>query len=252
MKNWLTIITTCLNEVIKILNHLHHLSHLSEFGIEIILIDGGSKDRTLDIIEQFNKDKIKVLKFDKLSIYQAFNVGIKESTTKYLSFLGVGDILNDFFLIEVKRKLTVFPYDIIYGDLVYYDTRKCFKYKFRSYEIITNRDIKLFPFSHSGSIQKKELFNIFGEFDISYKIASDYEWLCRVVSYKSLIAKKIKTIQSNMELGGFSTNKKYHKILHDETSRIRKTYSISTSYKTRMIKIVFNVNQFLRNHLIKS
>ena len=73
-----------------------------------------------------------------------------------------------------------------------------------------------------------------------------------LVKSLGLSSQEIKTIQSNMELGGFSTNKKYHKILHDETSRIRKTYSISTSYKTRMIKIVFNVNQFLRNHLIKS
>jgi glycosyltransferase involved in cell wall biosynthesis len=249
MKNWLTIITTCLNEETNILKHLNHLKNLSEIGIEIILIDGGSTDRTLNIIDQFNCDKIKIFTYNKLSIYQAFNVGINESSTNYLSFLGVGDILNLDFLIEVKKNINSFQYDIIYGDLLYYNTKKNYKYNFRSIDCIREINIKNFPFSHSGSIQKKDLFIKYGNFDDNYIIASDYEWLCRVVTRKSLIAKKINTIQSKMSLGGFSTSEKYYKTLYDETSRIRSNYNISTSYKTRIIRLIYFLKRLKRKIL---
>lgn len=249
MNNWLTIITTCLNEETNISKHLDHLKDLSNIGIEIILIDGGSTDRTLDIIDKYNYDKFKIFTYNKLSIYQAFNVGISESSTNYLSFLGVGDILRMDFLIEAKKSINEYQFDILYGDLLYYDRENKYKYKFRSYNLLTKKNLKNFPFSHSGSIQRKDLFNKYGFFDINYKIASDYDWLCRVVSLKALTAKKINFIQSEMSLGGFSTNEKHFKTLHDETSRIRNLYKISTSYKTRVITIIYLFKQFKKKYL---
>ena len=235
MGNWLTVITTCLNEESNILEHLNHLKDLSELDIEIILIDGGSNDKTLDIIEKYNFKKIKIFNNSKLSIYEAFNLGIYESTSTYLSFLGVGDYLYKDFLIEVQKNINNTHYDIFYGDLLYYNYKKNYKYTFHSYNILKKSNIKTFPFSHSGSIQKKELFIKFGDFNIDYRIASDYEWLCRIVSQSSLLTKKINLIQSKMSLGGYSTSDKHYKILYDETSKIRNIYNISTSYKTRLI-----------------
>jgi glycosyltransferase len=235
MANWLTVITTCLNEERNIWKHLNHLQDLSENEIEIILIDGGSNDKTLDLIEEFNSKNIKFFKYSNLSIYEAFNVGIHESTSNYLSFLGVGDLLYKDFLMEVQKNLNNYNYDIIYGDLLYYSNKKNFKHTFQSYNSIKKNNIKTFPFSHSGSIQNKNLFIKFGNFNIAYKIAADYEWLCRIVNQSSLFTKKINFIQSKMSLGGYSTNAKHYKTLNDETSKIRNIYNISRSYKTILI-----------------
>ena len=56
-------------------------------GFELIIVDDGSKDYTVDVAEKFNDTRIKVFSQDKKGQSAALNYGIKMSTGKYIKFL---------------------------------------------------------------------------------------------------------------------------------------------------------------------
>ena len=89
--NLISVIVPIRNEEIiieKVLNSLKEQSLPKSIELEIILIDGLSDDRTLDIINEFKKANldlnIKILTNSKKHIPYALNMGIKESSGFYI------------------------------------------------------------------------------------------------------------------------------------------------------------------------
>ena len=93
-----SIITVCFNSEKTIQKTIQSLLNQSVTGFEYILVDGKSKDSTIEIIKSFeNKFKEKGISYKWISekdtgIYNAFNKGINLSKGKWISFLGSDDI----------------------------------------------------------------------------------------------------------------------------------------------------------------
>ena len=64
-------------------------------NMEYIIVDGGSKDRTLQIIEQYKEHIHTVISEPDKGLYDAMNKGIKLATGDYLCFLNAGDELHE-------------------------------------------------------------------------------------------------------------------------------------------------------------
>ena len=64
-------------------------------NVEYIIVDGGSKDRTLQIIEQYKEHIHTVISEPDKGLYDAMNKGIKLATGDYLCFLNAGDELHE-------------------------------------------------------------------------------------------------------------------------------------------------------------
>lgn len=58
---------------------------------EFLILDGGSKDKTIEIIESYNDDRIKIYK-NCGTIPQSLNKGIKEATGEYIARMDADDI----------------------------------------------------------------------------------------------------------------------------------------------------------------
>ena len=82
----ISVITVCYNEVATVEKTLESIFSQSYKNIESIVIDGGSTDGTLDVIEKY-KDKIAyfISESDE-GIYNAMNKGIKASSGEVLYF----------------------------------------------------------------------------------------------------------------------------------------------------------------------
>ena len=89
---------------------------------EHIIIDGGSTDNTLAVINNEYHSNLKVLTDHNSGIYKAINTGIKSSNGDVISILGSGDFYNDkdlsFF--ELKDMFLKKNFDIIYGDTIFF------------------------------------------------------------------------------------------------------------------------------------
>lgn len=146
---------------------------------EYIVIDGGSSDGSVDIINKY-KDYISywVSEADK-GVYDAMNKGISYASGDYLMFLNSGDCLaekdtiaNCVELIEKNEGK-----DIYYGDLLTLNHKDLPDKTYWKY----SSEINLFYFKHStinhqAALIKASLFQEFGLYPTNYRLASDY-WL---------------------------------------------------------------------------
>jgi glycosyltransferase involved in cell wall biosynthesis len=169
----ISIITATLNEVNNLEKFIKSvIPHISN-EVEFIIIDGKSTDGTVNIIKQYLKFLYYWESSSDSGIYEAFNKGIKVARGEFLSFVGSDDILLE-------------DYSKIYLNAIYNNPR--FNY-FSSKAILNNKKVgrnfdwrelrKGMKAVHSGSLHKKSLFNDYGFYNTSLKIASDYDFLVR-------------------------------------------------------------------------
>jgi glycosyltransferase involved in cell wall biosynthesis len=88
-------------------------------NLEILILDGGSSDRTLSIVDQFNDLKIQVFSGPDLGTYDAMNKGINLAQGQWLYFLGSDDIFyNEFVLERVFNIINSTTLPVVYGSVL--------------------------------------------------------------------------------------------------------------------------------------
>jgi glycosyltransferase involved in cell wall biosynthesis len=181
-------------------------------NIEYIVIDGNSSDDTLKIVEgyrnQFEEKKIvlKVISEKDKGIADAWNKGLRLATGDIIGILNSDDWYDDNVIEIATKTLNVTQSQISYGICKKIDT---------SGEVIhimengfsANRVYLNFGFSHTTCFATRKVYEVVGDFDLSYKIALDVDFLLRCVKSKVTFI-KTNTI-TYMRMGGISTaNKK--------------------------------------------
>jgi glycosyltransferase involved in cell wall biosynthesis len=175
----LSIITICKNEAESIEKTLLSVIAQTFTDFEYIVIDGGSKDGTKEIIEIY-KDRIDIFISEPDSgIFNAMNKGICLSNSEYVCFLNGGDYFAENNVLErIFENKT--DSDIIYGDLTFClmsgrkYTKKC-PDKISQYYLMSD------SIPHPGTLIKRELFNEIGLYFENYKVTSDYEFFLRAI-----------------------------------------------------------------------
>ena len=176
----ISIITSVYNNKETIEDAINSVLAQSYENIEYIVIDGGSSDGTLDIIEKY-KDKIStfISEPDK-GIYDGLNKGVSLVTGDVVAFLHSDDIYaSDNIIKEIVEEFRSSGADGVYGDLVYTpkeDTSKVLRYwKSKKFDISLLKQGWM-P-AHPTLFLKKSVYDTYGKFDLSFKIAGDYD-LC--------------------------------------------------------------------------
>ena len=144
-------------------------------NIEYIVVDGASKDGTIDVIKKY-EDKIStfVSERDK-GIYDGLNKGVSLATGDIIAFLHSDDIYeNENIITEVVEHFKSTNTDSIYGDLVYVDkedTSKIFRY-WQSGEYTFKKLSNGWMPPHPTFFVKKEFYDKYGKVDLDFVIAA--------------------------------------------------------------------------------
>ena len=168
----LSIITICYNEK-QIERTCKSIVNQTWQNFEWIVVDGGSTDGTLDILEKY-KDRINVLisEPDK-GIYNAQNKGIKLAQGTYLNFMNGGDAFFNNTVLEKVFKNQEQTADVLYGNCCIVDgNRRCNCAYPHPLDITYWLNYTL---NHQSAFFKRDLFNKYGLYDENYKIAADKE-----------------------------------------------------------------------------
>jgi len=189
---------------------------------EYIVIDGGSTDGSVDVIKQF-ENKISYWVSEKDSgIYNAMNKGIKKATGMYCLFLNSGDYLVNNNVLD-KIFSSAFSEDIIYGNMnIDYLNGKIEKGKMP--DKIDVYQMYIDTLWHPVSFIKRRLFELYGNYDESYKIVADYEFFFRVIVQKKVSLKHIPIPVSVFVFDGASSSEKNKQTEKMERERVWKTY----------------------------
>lgn len=157
-------------------------------NIEYIVVDGASKDKTVEIIKQYaNKHPIKWISEPDSGIYNAMNKALKMASGEIIYFLNAGDRLFDEKTIELV--LTEFEKggaDFLYTDILTCNINSLSEAKIKKF----NHADKYFLFRdcicHQASFFKKNVIEKFGGFNEGFKLAADYEMLLKIMDDKNL------------------------------------------------------------------
>jgi len=76
---------------------------------EIIIIDDGSTDNSLEIVKQFRDDRIKIYTQENKGVSAARNIGIAKSSGTYIALIDADDIWYSNHLIALKDQIIKFP-----------------------------------------------------------------------------------------------------------------------------------------------
>lgn len=174
-----TVVTAVLNDAGHIEQTILSVISQTDIEIEYIIVDGGSKDGTLELIGKY-KDKISLLISEPdRGVYDAMNKGIKYSTGDFVYFLNSGDVLlNPSILSKIKLEEIKERNAIIYGNVVVAygniealeKPRPFFNSKMKFKGIGICHQSMFFP----GKLIRNE------KYDLSYKIAADYDLVYRL------------------------------------------------------------------------
>lgn len=185
----ISIITPSFNSEEYILNNLKsvHLNQKGDFLIEQIIVDGGSQDKTVDIVNTFrnsHKADIKIITGKDKSMYDAINKGLKAMSGDIWACLNTDDEYNpDIFLLVVEEFRKNRDIDVVYGylDIVNEDR----KFQYTSYLLKFDLDFLVLSrgcrcINQPATFLRKAVVDKVGYFDLAYRYASDYDYLIRV------------------------------------------------------------------------
>lgn len=230
----ISIITVVFNGEATIARAMESVLSQKNVEIEYIVIDGQSKDKTLEVIAPYKKQITHLVSEKDEGIYDAMNKGIKLATGDVIGFLNADDFYtNSLVLSEVMTEFIDPTVDAVYGDLEYFRASRPAKIvrTYRSHKFHPAQLKRGLMPAHPTLFLRKNVYERFGLFDSSYKIAGDFEFIVRIFKDESLIFRYIPQKMVRMQMGGISTMGLSSTILLlNENIRACYNNGISTNY----------------------
>jgi glycosyltransferase len=180
----ITIITCTFNSATNLRDTLESVKKQSYQNFEHLFIDGGSSDKTLEIIKEYYASPVMIIGQDK-SLYDAFNKGLENASGQIVGFLHSDDALFD------DRALERIAASFANDEIDYYCSRMeiCDQKLEIPFALLgaaphkqTFKD-QLYSstyFAHPTYYCKKEITQQVGKFNLKYKVAADIDWLYRL------------------------------------------------------------------------
>ena len=200
----ISIITICFNSQDSIKKTIESIKCQTYSDFEYIIIDGGSSDNTIDIIKQYNFVDKFISESDK-GIYEAFNKGINIASGEIIGFLNSDDTYYD----ENSLKNIVDSFnkntDCVFGDLIFTNKKNEVKRFWKGSEFVNGAFQKGWMPAHPTFYCRKLLYDKYGKFEESFKIAGDFELMLRFLEKNKLNSKYISKTLVNMKMGGKSS-----------------------------------------------
>lgn len=190
---------------------------------ELIVIDGGSTDDTINILESYKYCIDNYISEPDEGISDAFNKGILRSTGELVFILSSDDYLINSNIFDLVVAQTSKNVDIIYGDII--------SKSLNSERIVKPLSLKRikynFPLKHPAMFVKRSLYEKIGLYSLNCKMAMDYEFTYRAVNNDSIfkyIDKPLVVVRD----GGANQQNRF--------KTIKEVYSVST---------IFGANKFI-------
>jgi glycosyltransferase involved in cell wall biosynthesis len=245
----ISIITITYNSAATVEQTIQSVIQQTYPNIEYIIIDGLSKDNTIEIVKRY-QDKISTIVSEKdKGLYDALNKGLKLATGEYTGIIHSDDFyLNDKVIEKVMHQFMTNNCDAVYGDLYYVDavdTNKIIR-KWKSGQYKKNLFLWGWMPPHPSFFVKQKCYEKYGYFTDQLKSAADYELMLRFIHKNQISLSYLNEYLVKMRVGGMSNQSfENRKKANAEDAKAWEMNDIKPYFFTRYLKPIRKIFQFI-------
>lgn len=246
----ISIITATYNSAAAVRDTFESILSQSFKDYELVVVDGASKDDTLAIIREYEprfEGRMRWVSERDRGIYDAMNKGISRATGDVIGILNSDDFYtSDDVLETVATAMDGSDVDAVYGDIHYVNDGaldKCVRY-YSSAGFKRERMMQGWMPAHPSFYCRREVYQKYGLFDTSFKVAADFEQLLRLIYVENIRIQYIPKDFVTMRTGGASTDglKARARIMKDHLRAFKKNgirnniFRLSTRYFEKLLE----------------
>ncbi len=243
----ISIITATYNSAATLQKTFDSVASQTYKDVEYVVVDGNSKDGTIDLIKKNESIISKWISEPDKGIYDAINKGIE---------LASGDIIglmhsDDFFANnEVLEKIALAfqeGTDCIYGDLNYVDRDHPERIirKWQSQDYNDSLFYEGWMPAHPTFYLRAKHYKKFGKYNLDFRISADYELMLRMLVKNNLSSRYIPIVMVNMRVGGESNvTLKNRWLANQEDAKAWHLNNLKPKFYTRWAKPLSKLKQF--------
>jgi len=248
----ISIITVAFNSAETLRDTIESVLKQTYTNIEYIIVDGLSKDSTVDIIKEYEpnfKNRLKWISEKDQGLYDAMNKGIRLATGDVIALINSDDLFAESTAIEkmVKCFKNHPEADAVYANLYYVSQNDTDKIV-RNYICGNQRPFKYgWHPAHPTFYVKREIYQRYELFDLNLEFAADFELMLRFIEKYNIKLVYLKDSLVKMRLGG-KTSKSFENIRKGniECFRAFKKNGLSVSYLYPVFRLFPKLKQFLK------
>ena len=253
-----SIITVSFNAEDTIRRTIESVLSQSYPEIEYIVIDGGSTDRTVQIINEYQQQIETIISEPDEGEYYAMNKGLDIATGEVIGFLCADDVFMNQYSLETL--LSPFlsdrePVDVVWGDLIIVgrdNPEKIIRYYRANYFNRNHFKFGIMP-PHPTVYIKKDCFLKYGKFDTQYSISADFDLVARFIYRQSLPYKYVKGIFVRMSDGGVTNSDMSNKyLLNQEILVSNKANGVPAHLVLLLMKIPIRIIELIRAYFLNN
>ena len=246
----ISVVTPTYNSAATIADTLRSIAAQTHPDIEHLVIDGGSGDATLEIVQSHGGPDRKVVCEPDRGIYDAMNKGLAMATGDIVGFLNSDDMYADSQTLErVAQAMRDPQVDLVYGDIVFVAERD------------TSRVVRLWtsrPYvaglcsrgwmpPHPSLYVRRAVYAKHGGYDLAFPAAADFEMALRLLDIERLRSAYVPSVQVRMRMGGQSTRSLRNIAAGSrEVSRACRKHGLPGGIGFVVMRLLAKVPQFLQ------
>jgi glycosyltransferase involved in cell wall biosynthesis len=206
----ISIVTVAYNSAPTIRGTIESVLRQTHRDIEYIVVDGASRDNTLDIVKEYRERIAMIVSEPDEGLYDAMNKGIAMATGDIVGILNS----DDFFETEDTLATVAQAFkanskaQLVFGDIVFVEDQDLTTVT-RYYSAAHFRPWKLrfgwMP-PHPGTFIRREAYELAGKYATQYRISADYDMFVRLLLVHKLPWARIDSVLVRMRAGGVSTS----------------------------------------------
>jgi glycosyltransferase involved in cell wall biosynthesis len=240
-----SIITVCYHAGTTISDTIKSVLSQSYKNIEYIIIDGASKDNTLEVVNSFSSDNIRVVSEKDNGLYDALNKGFALATGDIIGILHADDMYaHQHVIADIVLMFDYHQHIDAVSSSVHIFRNNQFKKPFRIYKA---RSFESWQFRmgmqppHPGFFINRSMMKKVGDFNPSYTISGDFDWLLRVIQIFKARVLYTNYVSVYMRDGGVSSSGiKSKTLMNNENLLVLKSHGVYTN------KLIIYLKYFLK------
>ena len=225
----ISIITATYNSAKTVRDTFESVLGQSYKDIEYIVVDGASKDETIDIIKAYEPrfdGRMRWVSEPDKGIYDAMNKGLRMATGDVVGILNSDDFYtSDDILATVAEAFAKSDVDAVYGDIHYVrDEDLTHSLRYYSSKRFSRKRMRMgYMPAHPSFYARLDCYRKYGDFNTDYKIGADFENLLRLIYVNNIRTQYIARDFVTMRMGGASSSglKSYWQIAKDHRKAFR-------------------------------